>query len=57
MFLTTLQVPTLAKSMLIAGDVGSSSLPASAGATKEGTPDAPFTVIGNAGALHMAKED
>jgi len=43
--------------MLIAGDLGSSSLPTSAGATKEGAPDAPFTVIGNAGALHMAKED
>ncbi|KAL0953982.1 hypothetical protein HGRIS_005141 [Hohenbuehelia grisea] len=49
-----IQITTLAKSIRIAGTLGSASLPAEAKAHKEGSESAPFTVIGNAGALKLA---
>lgn len=50
------QIGTLAKSIAFAGKVGSSGLPTAAQATKAGKEGAPFTVIGNAGAIALAKE-
>jgi hypothetical protein len=41
--------------MAKAGRLGSEALPKEAGATKAGPADAPFTVVGNAGALHLGK--
>jgi len=49
-------VSDLAKSMRIAGELGSSALPSVAEASKEGN-DAPFTVIYNRGAVALAKMD
>lgn len=47
-------VPTLAKAMVRAGELGAAALPAEAEAYKAGPPDAPFTAIGNKGALNLA---
>lgn len=47
---------TLAKSIRIAGTFGTSALPSVAEAKKEGS-DTPFTVIGNKGALALAKTE
>jgi len=53
-----LQIGTLAKAMAVAGKLGSENLPASAGATKVELKDGTsYTVIGNAGALELAKLD
>jgi oxidoreductase len=52
-----LQVETLAKSMRIAGILGSSALPPAADATKEGKDDAPFTLISNRGSIGLAKTE
>jgi hypothetical protein len=41
--------------MLRAGTIGAASLPASAQALKAGETGKPFTVIGNAGLLALAK--
>jgi oxidoreductase len=49
------QVETLAKSMCIAGALGSSALPVAAEATTEGKSEAPFTSISNRGAIGLAK--
>jgi len=46
----------LARSMRIAGQVGSSALPPLAKAVREGN-DTPFTVIGNRGAVALAKTE
>ncbi len=53
-----LQIPTLAKAICRAGILGSSALPASAGASVVTKDGASFTVISNAGAtaLGSAKE-
>ncbi|KAF8075184.1 hypothetical protein FPV67DRAFT_1727886 [Lyophyllum atratum] len=51
-----IQISTLAKSIVAAGKFGSSALPASALAKKQGPDDAPFTLIDNAGALGLAAE-
>jgi len=51
-----IHVPTLAKSIRIAGQLGSSALPPVAKASKEGK-DTPFTVIGNEGAAALAKTE
>jgi hypothetical protein len=56
MHLYSIQVPALAKSMRIAGQLGSSALPPIAEASKEGH-DTPFTAIGNKGAVALAKTD
>lgn len=48
------QVPILAKSISLAGQLGSSALPSVAEATKAGN-DTPFTLIGNKGAVALAK--
>ncbi|KAF9233834.1 hypothetical protein BU15DRAFT_79693 [Melanogaster broomeanus] len=45
-----IEVPLLAKSIMNAGMLGSSRLPAAVGASKAGLPDAPFTLIDNKGA-------
>jgi len=57
-FSNSVEIPRseLAKSMRIAGQLGSSALPAVAGALKEGH-DTPFTVIGNKGAVALAKTE
>ncbi|KAI0923601.1 hypothetical protein AcV5_009094 [Taiwanofungus camphoratus] len=47
-------VTTVAKSMRIAGELGSSALPPAAAAKKEGGPDAPFTVLDNSSILALA---
>ncbi|EJD47995.1 hypothetical protein AURDEDRAFT_113251 [Auricularia subglabra TFB-10046 SS5] len=47
-------VPTLGKAMVRAGELGAAALPAEAEAYKAGPPDAPFTAIGNKGALNLA---
>lgn len=54
----SVQIPvtTLAKSIRIAGQVGSGALPAAAKATKEGN-DTPFTVIDNKGIIALAKTE
>jgi oxidoreductase len=52
-----IRVETLAKSMRIAGILGSSALPPAAEATKEGKGDAPFTLISNRGAVGLAKTE
>jgi len=49
-------VPLLAKSIRIAGQLGSSALPPVAGASKEGQ-DTPFTVVPNKGATALAKTE
>ncbi|KAJ7089835.1 hypothetical protein B0H15DRAFT_839432 [Mycena belliarum] len=49
-----IRVAVLAKSLVKAGQLGSSALPPAAGATKAGKDDAQFTLIGNAGALKLA---
>lgn len=51
-----IQVPTLAKSIVLAGRLGSSALPAAANATKAGKEGEQFTVVGNAGAISLAKD-
>ncbi|KAF7317831.1 Oxidoreductase HTATIP2 [Mycena kentingensis (nom. inval.)] len=50
-----IKIGTLAKSLVAAGVLGSSELPPAAHANKAGRPDAPFTLIDNAGALGLAK--
>lgn len=45
---------TLAKSIALAAQLGTTRLPPATAATKEGG-DAPFTVLNNAGALALAK--
>jgi len=50
-----IRVETLAKSMRMAGILGSSALPAVADATKEGKGDTQFTLISNRGAIGLAK--
>ncbi|KAF8347946.1 hypothetical protein F5887DRAFT_1060703 [Amanita rubescens] len=52
-----IQVPILAKSLVKAGITGSSGLSQAAQATTEMPEGAKFTVIGNAGATEMSKED
>jgi oxidoreductase len=49
-----IQVPILAKSIVLAGQLGSSALPPVAEASKAGQ-DTPFTLIGNKGAVALAK--
>ncbi|KAJ7493270.1 hypothetical protein B0H11DRAFT_1803133 [Mycena galericulata] len=53
-----IKVATLAKSLALAGQVGSAGLSPAAGATQQGGKDgtARFTLIGNAGALALAKQ-
>lgn len=51
-----IQISTLAKSVVAAGKLGSSVLPASAQARKEGNEGASFTLIDNAGAIALAAE-
>ncbi|KAF5379504.1 hypothetical protein D9615_006483 [Tricholomella constricta] len=51
-----IQISTLAKSIVAAGKLGSSALPASVRATEEGKEGTSFTVIDNAGALALAAE-
>ncbi|KAG5641295.1 hypothetical protein DXG03_005559 [Asterophora parasitica] len=51
-----IQTATLAKSIIKAGLLGSSELPAAVRATKEGQEGATFTVIDNPGALTLAAE-
>ncbi|KAF4569541.1 Protein fmp52, mitochondrial [Pleurotus pulmonarius] len=52
-----IEISTLAKSMRIAGALGTSALPASAEAVKAGTSDAPLTVINNIGAIKLAESE
>jgi len=52
-----IKVDVLAQAMLKAGIMGSASLPAVARASQEGKDGAPFTVIGNSGAIALAKSD
>ncbi|KAF8639098.1 hypothetical protein AX17_001741 [Amanita inopinata Kibby_2008] len=52
-----IQIPTLGKSVVKAGILGSSSLPKVAGAMVEGTGSAKFTLINNTGAIAMANRD
>ena len=49
------QVANLGKAIATAGILGSQALPAEARASKETHEGATFTVIGNAGALALAK--
>lgn len=51
-----IKVSVLAKAMRLAGQLGSSALPAVPGVTKEGN-DTPFTVIANKGAIALAKTE
>lgn len=51
-----IQITALAKSVVTAGRLGSSALPASAQATQSGKEGATFTVINNPGAIALAKE-
>jgi len=51
-----IDISTLAKSLVVAGKLGSSALPASAQAKKEGKDSASFTLIDNAGALVLSGE-
>lgn len=51
-----IQISTLAKSAVLAGRLGSSSLPAAASATKAGKSGEEFTLIVNSGAIGMAKD-
>ncbi|KAH7919280.1 hypothetical protein BV22DRAFT_1041066 [Leucogyrophana mollusca] len=51
-----IEVPLLAKSILDAGRLGTSSLPASIGATKAGADNAWYTIIGNRGAGVLGRE-
>ncbi|KAG7088837.1 hypothetical protein E1B28_012792 [Marasmius oreades] len=50
-----IKVATLGKAMSVAGYLGTESLPPQAGATKSGKEGAQFTLIGNVGALELAK--
>ena len=56
-FEVTSQVEMLAKSMCIAGALGSSALPAAAEATREGKSEAQFTLISNRGAIGLVKNE
>ncbi|KAJ7780281.1 hypothetical protein DFH07DRAFT_468760 [Mycena maculata] len=51
-----IKITTLAKSLVLAGQLGAAGLPAVAGAKQAGKDGARFTVIGNAGAVALAKE-
>ncbi|KAJ7507064.1 hypothetical protein B0H11DRAFT_2169653 [Mycena galericulata] len=51
-----IKVATLAQSLVLAGRLGSAGLPPAAGAAQEGSDSARFTVVGNAGALALAKQ-
>jgi len=57
LFSLPLQVATLARSMRIAGEVGSEGLPAVTGAKKMGKEKDTFTVIDNKGAIALAKTE
>ncbi len=50
------QVKVLAKSISVAGYLGSSSLPAAANASIIGSGDSKFTVIPNSGSIGLGKE-
>ncbi|KAJ7102978.1 hypothetical protein C8R43DRAFT_1047469 [Mycena crocata] len=50
-----IQISALAKSLVRAGELGSSGLPPAAKATQEGKDGARFTLINNAGALALSK--
>ncbi|KAI0317008.1 hypothetical protein OF83DRAFT_192879 [Amylostereum chailletii] len=52
-----INIDTLAKSMRIAGTLGSGALPAAAAAYKANWGGKEFTVVGNNGAIQLAKED
>ncbi|KAJ3718626.1 hypothetical protein DFJ43DRAFT_1098005 [Lentinula guzmanii] len=52
-----IKVETLAKAMAKAGSLGSASLPTVARATQEGKEGASFTVIGNPGAIALARSE
>ncbi|KAK7031537.1 hypothetical protein R3P38DRAFT_2619789 [Favolaschia claudopus] len=51
-----IKIGTLARSLLKAGDLGSAGLPAEAKATTVGKEGARFTLIGNSGALALARK-
>ncbi|KAJ7708830.1 hypothetical protein B0H17DRAFT_1031011 [Mycena rosella] len=51
-----IKVAVLAKSLVKAAQLGSAALPTVAGATQQGKAGARFTLIGNAGALALAKQ-
>jgi len=51
-----INIATLAKSLVRAGQLGSEGLPPGAQATKAGKEGARYTVIGNSGALNLAKQ-
>ncbi|KAJ7272674.1 hypothetical protein B0H12DRAFT_1091503 [Mycena haematopus] len=50
-----IQITTLAKSLVKAGELGTAGLPAAVNATKEGKEGAHYTLVTNAGALTLAK--
>jgi len=50
-----IHVSALAKSMRIAGELGSAALPAAASASTAGAPQVPFVVIDNEGAIMLSK--
>ncbi|KAJ7614650.1 hypothetical protein DFH06DRAFT_1013884, partial [Mycena polygramma] len=51
-----IDISVLAKSLVKAGLLGSAGLPPAVGATQAGKEGARFTLIGNAGAIALAKE-